>query len=74
MENAEDLPQGLLNQIAHFFAHYKDLEEGKWVKVEGWSNAEAAKAEILASVRNFQNAPEKPNFFCFAFFAPLRLS
>ncbi len=62
VENAEDLPQGLLNQIAHFFEHYKDLEEGKWVKVEGWSDAEAAKAEILASVKNYQKAPQKPNF------------
>ncbi len=59
-----DLPegQGLLNQIAHFFEHYKDLEEGKWVKVEGWEDAEAAKAEIASGVKNYQNTPEKPNF------------
>ena len=62
VKEVEDLPQGLLNQIAHFFEHYKDLEEGKWVKIEGWGDAEAAKAEIVASVENYQNAPEKPNF------------
>ena len=36
MQKPEDLPGLLLNQIAHFFEHYKDLEAGKWVKVEGW--------------------------------------
>ena len=40
-------------QIAHFFEHYKDLEEGKWVKVEGWEGAEAAKQEIIDSIENF---------------------
>ncbi len=45
----EDLPSILLNQITHFFEHYKDLEEGKWVKVDGWRDAEAARQEIMAS-------------------------
>jgi inorganic pyrophosphatase len=58
----EDMPPTLLAQIAHFFEHYKDLDEGKWVRVEGWRNAQAAKEEILASVRMFREAPEKPNF------------
>lgn len=59
-----DLPGGeaLLHQISHFFEHYKDLEEGKWVKIEGWSDAAAAKGEIVSGVENYQNAPEKPNF------------
>jgi inorganic pyrophosphatase len=35
-----DLPEILLNQISHFFTHYKDLEPGKWVKLGGWENAE----------------------------------
>ena len=34
-----DLPQIILDQISHFFAHYKDLEPGKWVKVDGWQDA-----------------------------------
>lgn len=58
----EDMPQVLVNQIAHFFEHYKDLDEGKWVRVEGWGNAEEAKAELLASVEMYKQAPEKPNF------------
>eukprot|EP00439_Symbiodinium_sp_Y106_P088003 s1_g539.t1 len=37
-----DLPKILLDRIAHFFDHYKDLEEGKWVKVERWGSAEEA--------------------------------
>lgn len=49
-----DLPQTLLNTIAHFFTHYKDLEEGKWVKVEGWEDLHAAKEEILLSVKRYE--------------------
>jgi inorganic pyrophosphatase len=59
---AEDLPQLLLDQIAHFFEHYKDLEKGKWVKIENWVGPEEAKKEITDSVARFQAAPEKPNF------------
>ncbi len=58
----EDVPGMLLDQISHFFEHYKDLEEGKWVKVEGWADADAAKAEVLTSIKRFENAPEKPCF------------
>jgi len=52
----------LLNQIEHFFAHYKDLEPNKWVKIEGWADAAAAKEEITSSVERFNNEPEKPAF------------
>lgn len=38
----KDLPEGLIKQIQHFFEHYKDLEEGKWVKVTGWKDADTA--------------------------------
>ena len=62
VKTPEDMPPMLLDQIAHFFQHYKDLEEGKWVKVEGWAGVEAAKAEINASVKRYQDAPEKPKF------------
>ncbi|MDH5749709.1 MAG: inorganic diphosphatase [Rhodospirillales bacterium] len=37
-----DLRPVLLDQISHFFGHYKDLEEGKWVKVKGWGETEEA--------------------------------
>lgn len=57
-----DLPQQLLDQVAHFFEHYKDLEPGKWVKVESWVGAEDAKAEIVTGIKRFQALPEKPFF------------
>jgi inorganic pyrophosphatase len=57
-----DVSPDLLNQIAHFFEHYKDLEEGKWVRVEGWGGAEDAKAEIVSSEKMYKDSPIKPNF------------
>ncbi|HEY0635356.1 MAG TPA: inorganic diphosphatase [Gammaproteobacteria bacterium] len=62
VQGTSDLPDMLINQIAHFFEHYKDLEKGKWVKIEGWGDAEAARAEILTSVQRYKEAPEKPCF------------
>lgn len=53
VQKPEDLPGNLLATISHFFEHYKDLEDGKWVKVDGWVGADEAKAEILASVERF---------------------
>ncbi|MBG6248845.1 MULTISPECIES: inorganic diphosphatase [Symbiopectobacterium] len=49
IKDVNDLPELLRGQIAHFFKQYKALEKGKWVKVEGWGNVGAAKAEIVAS-------------------------
>jgi inorganic pyrophosphatase len=49
-QGVEDINEMLLNQIKHFFEHYKDLEKGKWVKVDGYDNAEAAKAVIMSGV------------------------
>ncbi|MFC5580521.1 inorganic diphosphatase [Rhodanobacter terrae] len=43
-----------LERIGHFFEHYKDLEKGKWVKVEGWVGADEAKAEIVAGIARYQ--------------------
>ncbi len=51
-----------MDQIAHFFEHYKDLDEGKWVRVGGWGGVDEAKAEILSSVQMYKDSPEKPNF------------
>jgi len=44
-----DLDDLLIKQIVHYFENYKALEPGKWVKVDGWDNAEAARAEVMAS-------------------------
>ena len=49
VKDVEDLDDLLKGQIKHFFERYKELEAGKWVKVEGWENAESAKAEIKAA-------------------------
>lgn len=62
VESFSDLPEGLIATIAHFFEHYKDLDEGKWVRVGGWGGPDEAKEEILASVEMYKQAPEKPNF------------
>ena len=45
-----DLPEITRQQIEHFFAHYKDLETTKWVKVTGWGNAADAKHMILDAI------------------------
>ncbi len=49
--NHTDLPDITLNQIQHFFEHYKDLEPGKWVKVQRWGDADEARAMISAAIR-----------------------
>ena len=58
-QKPEDLQDLRLQQIQHFFEHYKDLEKGKWVKIEGWGGPEDAKAEILNGVAAFNKLPPK---------------
>jgi inorganic pyrophosphatase len=48
--NYTDLPAITLEQIAHFFAHYKDLETGKWVQIDRWGDAGEAKTMIRAAL------------------------
>ena len=55
MNSVRDLPKSLLDSIAHFFDHYKDLETGKWVKIDGWVDTEDAKREILDSIERYNN-------------------
>lgn len=50
VKNHSDLPEITLQQIEHFFAHYKDLEREKWVKVDRWGDAEEAKKMIVAAI------------------------
>ena len=47
-------PTHLVRRIEHFFAHYKDLEPGKWVKLEGWGDADEARSIITASIERFR--------------------
>ncbi len=62
IRDVEDMPRELLDRTAHFFEHYKDLDEGKWVRVQGWEGVAAAREEILNSLKMFEKAPEKPHF------------
>lgn len=50
----QDLPPIMLQSISHFFERYKDLESGKWVKIEGFSDIDAANKEILSSIERYQ--------------------
>jgi inorganic pyrophosphatase len=49
-----DLPEITVQQIEHFFAHYKDLEVGKWVKVLGWGDVAEAEKMILDAVARYE--------------------
>ncbi len=56
VKSSADLPPVILSQIEHFFEHYKDLEKGKWVKVEGWGDLEAARKEIMDAEARYKSA------------------
>ncbi len=45
-----DIPKITLQQIEHFFEHYKDLEPGKWVKIDDWHGAQDAQRLIVAAI------------------------
>ena len=51
IKNYTDLPKITLEQIRHFFEHYKDLEPGKWVKVAGWADAQKAHQMIVEAIK-----------------------
>jgi inorganic pyrophosphatase len=55
IKNVQDLPKSLLDSIAHFFDHYKDLETGKWVEIEGWVGIEEAKQEVVSAIERYKN-------------------
>lgn len=55
VQKPEDLGKDLLNAIEHFFKHYKDLEAGKWVKIDGWENVDSARKEIIASADRYKD-------------------
>jgi inorganic pyrophosphatase len=51
VRNASDLPEITLQQIEHFFEHYKDLEPGKWVKIGDWRGADESKRLITEAIQ-----------------------
>lgn len=50
IHNYTDLPQITIQQVQHFFEHYKDLESSKWVEVLGWGGAAEARETIVAAI------------------------
>ena len=59
VQNYSDLPRHLLLSLEHFFEHYKDLEDGKWVKLDGWAGPDEARQEIMASIKRFADISSK---------------
>ncbi|MFC5473809.1 inorganic diphosphatase [Paraherbaspirillum soli] len=57
-QKPEDMNELRLKQIQHFFEHYKDLEKGKWVKIDGWSGPDEARQEILSGVEAYKKSLE----------------
>ncbi|QYR54007.1 inorganic diphosphatase [Lysobacter soyae] len=64
IQDIDQVSKHWLERIGHFFEHYKDLEKGKWVKLDGWGNAEEAKKIIVESIARYNDTPEddKPKF------------
>jgi inorganic pyrophosphatase len=56
VENYTDIPSITIQQIEHFFAHYKDLEPGKWVKISRWGDAEEARRMLLEGIERARKA------------------
>jgi inorganic pyrophosphatase len=50
IRSQQDLPAAMRDQIVHFFEHYKDLEAGKWVKIESWVDAAEARELIRRAI------------------------
>jgi inorganic pyrophosphatase len=58
-QKPEDMHDLRLQQIQHFFEHYKDREKGKWVKIDGWYGPDEARKEILAGVEAYNKSLSK---------------
>jgi inorganic pyrophosphatase len=56
VHNYTDLPPITIDQIKHFFEHYKDLEPSKWVKVLRWGDADEARQLILDGIARYKAA------------------
>lgn len=50
----DDIPEAHKKQIRHFFEHYKDLEDDKWVKLKEWKNAQEAEKVLQAGIERFE--------------------
>lgn len=59
IRSSRDLPDITSQQIEHFFAHYKDLEPGKWVKIHHWGDADEAKRLIVEAIERAKGSGAK---------------
>jgi inorganic pyrophosphatase len=55
IQDLGDVSSQVKNEIEHFFSHYKDLEPGKWVKIQGWKDKAAAEEVIAAAYANYKH-------------------
>lgn len=63
-DSLEAIPEAKKRQIRHFFEHYKDLEEGKWVKLKDWQPASAAEKVLHAAQEKFDDEAEEDCACC----------
>lgn len=63
-ESMDDVPVATKAQIKHFFEHYKDLEEGKWVKLKDWKDAAAAETILKAGQDRFEKEQDDTECCC----------
>lgn len=56
IQSVFEVPESTRNRIQHFFEHYKDLEQGKWVRMDGWLDIDTAHAEINRSITAYQES------------------
>lgn len=55
IQDLQGIPPVMLHKISHFFEQYKALEPGKWVKVEGWQDKQAAVQALEKSIKDYVN-------------------
>ena len=60
VKSYKDLPEITIEQVRHFFEHYKDLEPGKWVKVVKWGDADEACMLIVEGMERNKKSKSKP--------------
>ena len=58
----DDVPKQWLDRIGYFFEHYKDLEAGKWVKLDGWGGRDEARKLLVESIERYEATADKPKF------------
>jgi inorganic pyrophosphatase len=54
IQDIDDVPAQIKNELEHFFTHYKDLEPGKWVKVGQWAGKDVAEKLIAEAYERFE--------------------